>query len=173
MFVSNSSSCRPADDKEKNVRTKSSAMESPESIKMEHAELHRQLGMAAKLSGQTGKIAKEVAALLHTHFIKEEKFASPPLTLLPELARGNVTDDMKYYIPLTDTLKENWSVMLEEHKQIKQKLDLLEKTAADENHGEVVKFAESLKLHARTEEEILYPAAILIGNYLKLKHKKQ
>jgi hypothetical protein len=28
---------------------------------------------------------------------------------------------------------------------------------------------EKLKLHAQTEEEVLYPAAILIGEYLKLK----
>jgi hypothetical protein len=30
-------------------------------------------------------------------------------------------------------------------------------------------FARKLILHAQTEEEILYPASILIGEYLKLK----
>lgn len=28
-------------------------------------------------------------------------------------------------------------------------------------------FAEKLKLHAQTEEEVLYPAAILLGEHLK------
>jgi len=34
---------------------------------------------------------------------------------------------------------------------------------------EYVEFAENLKLHAKTEEEVMYPAAILVGEYLKLK----
>jgi hypothetical protein len=32
-----------------------------------------------------------------------------------------------------------------------------------------MQFAEKLKLHAKTEEQILYPTAILIGEYLKQK----
>jgi hypothetical protein len=32
----------------------------------------------------------------------------------------------------------------------------------------VARFAEKLRLHARTEEGVLYPAAILVGEYLKL-----
>jgi hypothetical protein len=31
------------------------------------------------------------------------------------------------------------------------------------------RFAEKLALHAKTEEDVLYPAAILVGEYLKLK----
>jgi hypothetical protein len=34
---------------------------------------------------------------------------------------------------------------------------------------EVVVFAEKLKLHAKNEEEVFYPAAILVGEYLKLR----
>jgi hypothetical protein len=35
---------------------------------------------------------------------------------------------------------------------------------------EIVHFAEKLKLHAKNEEEVLYPAAILVGEYLKLQN---
>ncbi len=38
-----------------------------------------------------------------------------------------------------------------------------------ENKEEYVRVAEKLLLHAQTEEQVLYPAAILIGEYLKLK----
>ena len=31
------------------------------------------------------------------------------------------------------------------------------------------RFAEKLMLHAKTEEEVFYPAAILVGEYLKVK----
>jgi len=34
---------------------------------------------------------------------------------------------------------------------------------------EHARFAEKLMLHAQTEEEVLYPAAILVGEYLKVK----
>jgi hypothetical protein len=41
--------------------------------------------------------------------------------------------------------------------------------AKQENKSEYIHFAEKLKVHAQTEEEVLYPAAILVGKYLKLK----
>jgi hypothetical protein len=31
------------------------------------------------------------------------------------------------------------------------------------------RFAETLRLHAQTEEEVFYPTAIVIGEYLKLR----
>jgi hypothetical protein len=41
--------------------------------------------------------------------------------------------------------------------------------AKREKKPEHARFAEKLMLHAKTEEEVLYPAAILIGEYLKLR----
>ena len=35
--------------------------------------------------------------------------------------------------------------------------------------GQILPFAEKLRLHAQNEEEVLYPASILIGEYLRLK----
>jgi len=34
---------------------------------------------------------------------------------------------------------------------------------------EYAEFAEALMLHAKTEEEVLYPASILIGEYVREK----
>jgi hypothetical protein len=48
-------------------------------------------------------------------------------------------------------------------------LDNLMEVARNENQAQVVEFAEKLKLHAKTEEEVTYPTALLIGEYLKLK----
>lgn len=163
------SSCQQSEPQLQKENTKSTIMKTPESIEVEHKELHRRLELATKLPGQTGIHAKKVAHLMHPHFKKEEEFALPPLTLLLQLSNGTVTDDMKQFIPLCDTLKKTWSIMLAEHAQIRQELDLLKDAAFAENHEEVIKFVESLKLHAKMEEEILYPTAILIGDYLKLK----
>jgi hypothetical protein len=59
--------------------------------------------------------------------------------------------------------------MLEEHSRIKAALADLEKAAEDQKQPELAEFARKLVLHARTEEEVLYPAAIILGEYLKAK----
>jgi hemerythrin superfamily protein len=48
----------------------------------------------------------------------------------------------------------------------------LTEAALKENKLDYVQFAEKLTLHAQTEEEVLYPAAILVGEYLKLQLEK-
>lgn len=143
--------------------------EIPSSLQAEHKELHETLVKFTRLPGKTGAAAKEVAKQLHPHFLKEEEYALPPLGLLTDLAKGRTTADMKEAITMADKLKEDWQQMLSEHKQITGALDKLQKAAKEERHPEVVRFTESLKLHAKNEEEVLYPTAILIGEYLKMK----
>jgi hemerythrin-like domain-containing protein len=58
--------------------------------------------------------------------------------------------------------------MIEEHNEIVAALNNLIEIAKAENKTHLVAFAEKLKLHAKTEEQVLYPTAILIGKYLKL-----
>lgn len=59
--------------------------------------------------------------------------------------------------------------MLEEHKAIVGKLRVLEELARKEDNLECVRFADELRLHAQNEEEVLHPASMLVGEYLKLK----
>lgn len=79
---------------------------------------------------------------------------------------------MKSVIPITDRLKAELPEMLGEHKVIVAALENLKTAAEAENKPEHARFAEKLALHAQTEEEVLYPAAILVGEYLKLKLKR-
>jgi len=59
--------------------------------------------------------------------------------------------------------------MLREHKAVVTALKKLMTAAKKEKKPEHARFAEKLALHAKTEEDVLYPAAILIGEYLKLR----
>lgn len=127
------------------------------------------LKLATQLSNKTGEAAKTVAKLMHPHFVKEEEFALPPLGLLSLLASGKLSEDMKQVIPMTDKLKKELPEMLAEHQQIVAALKSLIQHAKTENHPEVASFAEKLMLHAQTEEEVSYPAAILVGEYVKYK----
>jgi hypothetical protein len=141
----------------------------PRPLKLEHEELHEQLRKATRESGGVGEAAKAVARLMHPHFVKEEEYALPPLGLLPLLAGGKVTPDMAAVLPMTDKLKAELGSMLAEHRSIVAALRSLADAAKRANKPEYAEFADKLVLHAQTEEEVSYPTAILIGEYLKLR----
>jgi hypothetical protein len=144
----------------------------PRPLKLEHDELHEQLRKAIRESGAVGEAAKAVAKVLHPHFLKEEEYALPPLGLLTSLAKGRVTPDMAAVLPMTEKLKAELNEMLAEHRSIVAALQNLSEVAKRENKPEHAEFAEKLILHAQAEEEVSYPTAILIGEYVKLKLDK-
>lgn len=141
----------------------------PAPLQQEHHELHATLARALQEPSPIGDAAREVARLLHPHFIKEEEYALPPLGLLADLARGTVRADMKQVLVMTDRLKAGLQSMLDEHSQIVGALDKLRSAAREAGRPDYETFADALTLHAQTEEQVLYPAAILVGEYLALR----
>lgn len=139
----------------------------PEALKKEHDGLHEELARLIKLPGKVGEAARKVAPHLHEHFLKEEQFALPPLGLLHDLARGPVTPEMARVTALTDRLRAELPTMQAEHLQITVALHKLIEVGRKEMRPAAVHFAEALKLHAETEEQVLYPAAILVGEYVR------
>ena len=144
-------------------------LKTPQSLKAEHDQLHAQLAQAIGSGGATGEAAARVAKALHPHFLKEEEYALPPLGLLPALAEGRVLSEMEAAVVMIHRLKADLGHMLLEHKEIVAALEALKDAADSEGKAAAAGFAEKLMLHARTEEEVLYPAAILIGEYIRLK----
>ena len=114
-------------------------------------------------------MAKEVVRVLHPHFLKEEEFALPPLGILHVLANGTINAEMRDVLRLTERLKHDLPLMIREHEEIVKSLDALKIAASEENKPDFINLADKIVRHAREEEEISYPAAILIGEYLKLK----
>ena len=144
-------------------------LKTPQSLKAEHEELHAQLAQAIGAGGATGEAAARVAKALHPHFLKEEEYALPPLGLLPALAEGKVLPEMEAAVAMAHRLKADLGNMLLEHKEIVATLGALKVAASSEGNQAAAHFAEKLVLHAQTEEEVLYPAAILVGEYLNWK----
>jgi hypothetical protein len=90
--------------------------------------------------------------------------------LSEEQGESKITLEMtNNVIVMRDKLKTDLSNMIKEHKEIVSVLNNVIEIAKIENKTEFVQFTEKLKLPAKTEEQILYPTAILIGEYLKLK----
>lgn len=140
--------------------------EIPKPLQAEHEQLHSTLVKATKERGAVGEVARDVARLLHPHFVREEQFALPPLALLSDLARGGVTPEMTQVLPMTRRLKAELPAMLAEHRQIVGALDKLRAAARAANLPEYERFADALALHAQTEEQVLYPAAVLVGEHV-------
>lgn len=139
----------------------------PRSIRLEHGKLHEDLSKIIASGGKVGKAAGGVATALHKHFGKEEKYAMPPLGVLADISSGKKIKDAKKVIDLTKKLEKYLPEMLKEHKLIVRKLEVLKKISKKEKNKEALAFVNGLKLHALSEEEILYPASTLIGKYLR------
>jgi hemerythrin HHE cation binding domain-containing protein len=148
-------------------------MKIPDSLRLEHEQLHGQLAEATHLAGRTGEAARRVARILHPHFLREDEYAIPPLGLLARLARGQATPDMAEVLPLVARLKEEMPLMMEEHRAITGALIEFGNAASEEDQEQWAEFADELRHHAQIEEEVLYPAAILVGEYVKAKLQPQ
>ncbi len=148
------------------------AMTTPESLEFEHRELREQLEKAVSLPGRTGEAAREVMKVLVPHILLEREFAMPPLSQLARIARDEITPDMGRFIDKTDAFKAELPRMLDEHKLIVAALKTLMQAAAAEKQPGAAQFAQKMIMHAQMEEEILNPAAILVGEYLRLRMGK-
>ncbi len=142
-------------------------IEIPASIKAEHEEIHEELVRAAGLGGQVGEAARTLAMVQHAHFMREEQIAMPPLGLLSPLAQGEHDPAMADVLPLTDSLRAELPRMLEEHKAIMAASRKLRAVARTAGNVEVERLAERILVHALTEEEVLYPAALLVGELVR------
>ena len=139
----------------------------PEPLKVEHEELHAELVALTKSPGKVGEAARNVAALLHPHFVKEEEYALPPLGLLATIARQGVTPEMRAVLTMTELLKKDLPEMLAEHQRVVGALEKLAAESRVEKRPDAERFAQKLRVHAETEEHVLYPAAILVGEYVR------
>ncbi len=139
----------------------------PRAMQIEHDTLHSDLVALTKSGGLTGQAAQQVAKVLDHHFQKENEYALPPLGLLVPLSEGKFDCSMTAVLPMTDKLRAGMPVMLAEHKDIEAAVSDLKKAATSENNAEGVRFADELAAHAQTEEQVMYPAALLIGLYVK------
>ena len=145
----------------------------PASIHAEHEEIHEALEALTKAADPVGAAAKELASTLHPHFVREEEIALPPLGLLRPLAAGTTPDGTREAVAMSDMLRKEMPRMLEEHKRIRAAVEKLQRVAREARHGGAEAFAVKLALHAQMEEEVLYPAAILVGEVIRARMPKQ
>jgi hypothetical protein len=141
----------------------------PSSIQQQHDTLLNKLSVIALFGDSTGKLAIRLQELVAHHFKEEEDYVLPALGVLPLLANGKLPDESKELIRLIDKFRSNAAHMIAEHQLIKAYLSELAQMAVKENHPEIAEFEKELHKHSGEEEEVFFPAALLVGDYLKLK----
>jgi hemerythrin-like domain-containing protein len=139
----------------------------PKAMEEEHEEIHAELAKATKMRGKVGEAAKKVAEVLHPHFEKENEIALPVIGIARELAEGGTSPDFPKALELHDRFKAEYEKMLQEHVEIVKTLDLLQKVAKTHKRKNVLEFVRKLKNHAKTEEDLTYPAVLMVGRLLK------
>lgn len=123
---------------------------------------------AADREDKTGKAVGELLKVLEPHFEKEETIAMPLLGVLPELVSGNKLHDLRQIADSQEPLLRDYEGMFQEHKSLMPLIDRAKDEATKENHEETVEILEALVHHARVEEDVLYPAALLAGTLAKV-----
>lgn len=150
------------------------SIEIPESIQREHEAIHSALVEATRAPGVVGTAAKALADVLHPHFVREEEIALPPLALLKPLSAGETLPEttVSTVAEMTRALRAEMPRMLEEHARIRAAVAALRSAAEAAGAASQVELADELALHARTEEEVLYPAALLVGDVLRARRQR-
>ena len=139
----------------------------PKAMEEEHQELHQELRYATKVRGRVGEAAKRVAVVLHPHFERENELALPVVGVAREVVEGKSSPDFPKALELAGKFKGEYEKMLQEHVDIVKALDGLEKAARTAKKQAVIRFTRKLKAHARTEEDLTYPAVLMVGQLLE------
>lgn len=142
-------------------------LKTPKSISHSHEYLCSELKSLINNGNRFGEEAKVLSELMVKHFEKEERYALPPLGLLLTLAEGKWQIDEKTIIKMSDELNSKRLELKEEHEQIYNVMQNLVAIAEKEDYRDAKRFIKDLQLHMELEDQVLYPASVLVGNYLK------
>lgn len=105
--------------------------------------------------------------VMTAHFHKEEKYALPPLGLLLTLSQGDWQLDEEVATDMTKALNSKLTELKKDHENIEKLIQSLKPYAKNKSYYDLERFINDLELHMELEDQVLYPAAILIGNYFK------
>lgn len=150
----------------------STAHEIPVSIQLEHQQTLATLDALARRAmarhrDHIAESAGKALELVKAHMQREEEYLLPPLTLLPVLANGRVTPDMKWALVMADRVKADRELIYQEHARITQAMADLLNAAVEQHDAEAADFARSMVADSLSDLEVTEPMVETIGEYLR------
>jgi hypothetical protein len=141
----------------------------PPSIAMEHKSMLAYLDKIAQRKTPTGAAAKHLLEVLKAHMALEDEFVLPPLSLLPVLADGTATPDMRWAIAMSDRVKAEKEKLQQSHAGITAANLSLMAAAQAEGDGRTVAFCKDVAADDLDDVEVTEPMVILLGDILRAK----
>ena len=80
-----------------------------------------------------------------------------------DLGEGQSSEDYSKAAELFERFRPEYAKMLREHEEIIAALEELETVARRAENKAVLKFAHKHRLHAKIEEDLIYPAVLMTG----------
>ena len=161
----------PAAGQEPAPGSRVAVLEAPLALRLDHKSLREALNRALEDKAGVGDAARAIDPLVSSHFKHEEELALRPLGLLRGIARDASSADIASAIAMTGKIEQDLPQLLDEHRAILEASKRLADVARRERKPQFVDVADRLWLHARIAEEVLYPAAILLGEHLRVTHE--
>jgi hemerythrin HHE cation binding domain-containing protein len=158
----------PAAGQEPAPGSRVAVLEAPLALRLEHKSLREAVNRALEDKAGVGDAARAIDALLSSHFKHEEELALRPLGLLRGIARDASSADVASAIVMTGKIEQDLPQLLDEHRAILEGSKRLGDAARRERKPQFLDIADRLWLHTRIAEEVLYPAAILLGEHLRV-----
>jgi hypothetical protein len=141
----------------------------PESLHLEHQVTNEYLTKLSQRPGAIGAEAGKLLGLFKAHMAKEEEYILPPLVLLPALARGQVTPDMTWAIPMSDRVKAEQEQIFQSHVAVVEQAMALELAADNAGDEEVRDWVRSAIIDDMGDLELMEPMSALIGDIIRSK----
>ena len=141
----------------------------PQSLQVEHQETLERLTILEHHAGAVGVEARKAMPLFKAHIARESEFILPPLTLLPELADGKVTPDMKWALAMCDRVKAEQEQIFQEHTRITEAMSNLADAARRAHDKVAQEFAEAAVGDSLNDQELLEPMVLDVGELLHAK----
>ena len=139
----------------------------PAAVRAEHEGVLRYLHRIADRPTPVGTAARKVLDLLEPHMAVEEELVLPPLVLLPDIAAGKVTPEMRWAIVLADRLQTRQAGMLRTHEALSDAFIALMDAAQTENDQDTVNFTQDMAADDLGDREVTEPLVIVIGKVLR------
>ena len=138
-------------------------MKVPESLREEHEEFIDGIKNYSTGNDQTGAAVRELLRLLEPHVEKENELVLPLLGALRGLAAGEPLENPGAVMGAYEKYARQYRNMFAEHSPIRQSIKKARRLAKQDGQNGIVETLDALAHHSRVEEEVLYPAALLVG----------
>ena len=149
-----------------------SALQVPQSIRLQHEQIVSRLASLAKGKGPVAAAAQKAVNVLKDHYAKEEQFVLPPLGLLPRLAKGEVSKDMEPAIAMAERTKAALAEFQNDHIQLTSLMNEMIAVGKKHRSQELLNLATRIANQSLNDIEVAQPATIFIGEYLRQKLPK-